>query len=50
MVDDFNAMVNGGLYRYTGLKDDFFGETKHGNITRGTFDDEKNLFDLVNGR
>lgn len=50
MVDDFNAMVNGGPYRYTGVKKDFFGETIHGNITRRTLNDEKNLFDLVNGR
>lgn len=50
MVDDFNAMVNGGPYWHTGVKDEYSEEITHGNITRGTIEDEKNLFDLVNGR
>lgn len=50
MVDDFNAMVEGGPYLHTGVKDECSEEITHGNITRRTLDDGKNLFDLVNRR
>lgn len=50
MVDDFNAMVNGGPYWHTGVRSECIDEITHGNITRRTLEDEKNLFDLVNRR